>query len=137
MERTYSTTEAQSLYYDDLKRQRGQRGRLLELLFDGLWHSNHECAEVGGVSYNDSIFALRQVGWVIESRRIKGGVWEFRLAGKADPPVGHKPLTTPQRVVVGHVLHVISETLGDLALVRVSKNLPGWMQCDPKDITTS
>ena len=137
MERTYTITEAQALYYEDLARQRGQRGRLLELLLDGAWHTNHECSEIGGVSHNDSFFSLRQAGWLIESRRIEGGTWQFRLAGKADPPVGHKPLTRPQRVVVGHVLHVISETLGDLALVRVSKNLPAWMKCEPKEIESA
>ena len=92
-------TEAQARYYDDLKRLRGQRGRLLELLLDGDWHSNHQCASVGGLSFNDSIFAFRQEGWRIESRHVRGGRWEFRLTGKAAPPDGHKPMTHPQRLV--------------------------------------
>ena len=55
-------TEAQMGYYDDLARLRGKRGDLLELLFDGKHHPNYQLAEVGGLSFNCSIAALRREG---------------------------------------------------------------------------
>jgi hypothetical protein len=105
-------TEAQALYYDYLKRLRGQRGTLLELLLDGEWHSNHKCASVGGLSFNDSIFAFRQEGWQIESRHVRGGRWEFRLLGKSAPTDGHKPMTRPQRLVATTYMTAIQQALG-------------------------
>ncbi len=134
MEKTYDLTEAQALYYDDLKRLRGQRGKLFELFLDGRWHSNHECAKVGGFSYNDSIFAFRQEGWLIESRRVKGGHWKFRLVGRAEQPTGHKPMTRPQKVVASHYMYVITELLGDDAAWVVWCGVPDWMQAPPRAI---
>jgi hypothetical protein len=120
-------------YYDDLRRLRGQRGRLLELLLDGEWHRNHDCAEVGGLSFNDSIFAFRQQGWIIESRKLRGGIWEFRLTGKGDPPEGHKAMSRPQRYVAAHYLYVIKDKLGETAMKKVLENLPNWMHAAPHD----
>jgi hypothetical protein len=137
MEKTYELTEAQALYYDDLKRLRGQRGALLELLLDGAWHANHECARVGGLSFNDSIFAFRQEGWIIESRHVRKGLWKFRLLGKAEPPVGHKPMTRPQRAVAGHVMYVIEKELGDAAVVTVQAALPKWMRTEARALPES
>ena len=132
MEKTYELTEAQALYYDDLKRLRGQRGALLELLLDGKWHANHECASIGGLSFNDSIFAFRQEGWIIESRHVRHGLWKFRLLGKAEPPSGHKPMTAPQRVVAGHFMHVITKELGDAAADALYQALPKWMRTEAR-----
>jgi hypothetical protein len=120
-------TEAQARYYDDLKRLRGRRGALLDLLLDGQWHPNHECADIGGLSFNDSIYALRKEGWQIESRSIRGGLWEFRLLGKSDPPTGHQPMTRPQRKVAGAYAHAIRERLGADAYLDVLTALPDWM----------
>ena len=127
-------TNAQLLYYQDLSRLRGQRGRLMELLLDGEWHPNHQLARVGGLSFNDSIFALRQEGWQIESRHRKGGTWEFRLTGKGEPPSGHKPMSRPQVVIAGHYMHVITATLGMSATRCIRNALPEWMRADPKPI---
>jgi hypothetical protein len=121
-------TEAQALYYDDLKRLRGQRGRLLELLLDGEWHPNHKCASIGGLSFNDSIFAFRQEGWQIESRHVRGGHWEFRLIGKAAPADDHKPMTRPQRLVATTYMTAIQETLGSEAAASVNLLIPDWLR---------
>lgn len=137
MSESQPLTEAQLRYYDDLKRLKGRRGLLLELLLDGRWHPNHECAAVGGLSFNDSIFTFRKEGWVIESRHVRGGIWEFRLAGKADPPQGHKPMSRPQRLVAGHYMHVISQQLGLSASLKVRRAVPEWMHCDPKEATST
>lgn len=137
MERTYDLTEAQARYQDDLKRLRGRRGLLLDLLLDGEWHRNHECAEVGGLSFNDSIFAFRNEGWIIESRHVRGGVWEFRLVGMSQKPTGHKPMTRPQKVVAGHYMYVITELLGGEAALAVWDAVPEWMQVPPKAISES
>jgi len=133
MERQLS--EAQLRYYDDLSRLRGRRGFLMELLLDGEWHPNHELAEIGGLSFNDSIFAFRKEGWVIESRHRKGGTWEFRLTGKSDPPTGHKTLSRPQAVVAGHYMHVINKALGWRAARQVHALLPEWMQAEAREWT--
>ena len=125
-------TEAQARYYDDLKRLRGQRGRLLELLLDGKWHSNEECASIGGLSFNDSIFAFRQEGWQIESRHVRGGRWEFRLLGKVAPRDGHKPMTRPQRFVATTYITAIQQTLGSEARDAVLKATPAWMHPAPQ-----
>jgi hypothetical protein len=125
-------TEAQARYYEDLSRLRGQRGKLMELLLDGKWHPNYECAEAGGLSFNDSIFAFRQEGWIIESRYEKGGVWEFRLVGKGEPRTGHKPMSRPQRVVAGHYMHAITESFGEDAASEIRAALPTWMRSDAK-----
>lgn len=131
-EKKYELTEAQALYYDDLKRQKGQRALLFELLQDGKWHPNYECARVGGLSFNDSIFAFRQEGWIIESRRVRAGVWKYRLLGKEEPPTGHKPMTRPQRVVAGHYMHVVATELGDEAAFIIRDALPEWMRAEAR-----
>jgi hypothetical protein len=125
-------TEAQARYHDDLKRLRGQRGRLLELLLDGKWHPNHECASVGGLSFNDSIFAFRQEGWQIESRHVRGGHWEFRLLGKTAPGDGHKPMTRPQRLVATTYVTAVQEILGSEAREAVLTATPTWMHAVPQ-----
>jgi hypothetical protein len=127
-------TDAQARYYDDLARLRGQRGKLLELLIDEEWHPNYQCAEVGGLSFNDSIFAFRKEGWVIESRPRRGGVWEFRLTGKGDLPEGHKPMSRPQVVVAGHYMHVITDKLGTSTAAQIRTALPEWMQTDARPL---
>ena len=126
-------SEAQAFYYADLARLRGRRGALLELLLDGCWHPNHECAEVGGLSFNDSILAFRKEGWLIESRHVQRGRWEFRLVGKGEPPAGHKPMSRPQALVAQHYMHVITTKLGAHTAARIREALPGWMQANPRE----
>ena len=126
-------TEAQILYHGDLARLRGQRGALLELLIDERWHPNYECAEVGGLSFQCSIYAFRKEGWIIESRPKRKGVWEYRLTGKGDPSP-HRPMSEPQVLVAGHYMHVIQTELGRSAAKKVRQALPEWMRSDPKPV---
>ena len=122
--------EAQARYYEDLNRQRGQKGLLLELLLDGKWHENRECASVGGLSFNDSLFSLRQEGWLIESRHVRRGTWELRLLGKAEPREGHKPLTRPQRVVANAYADAVCSTLGHEAFDQMVSQVPEWARVE-------
>ena len=123
-------SEAQMCYYDDLARLRGKRGDLLELLLDELWHPNYRLAEVGGLSFNCSIAALRREGWLIESRPKSHGVWEYRLVGKGDPPP--PKMSRPQAVISEHYVDAIRRTLGGDALSVVKKELPEWMRTTPR-----
>jgi hypothetical protein len=119
-------SEAQALYYHDLARLRGQRGALMELLIDGQWHPNHECSEVGGLSFQCSIYAFRREGWIIESRWKKAGLWEYRLTGKGDPPP--QRMSRAQRTVAARYSRAIEDEAGDEILAAVNDSLPAWMQ---------
>ena len=124
---TKPLTDAQILYHGDLARLRGQRGALLELLTDEEWHPNYECAGVGGLSFQCSIYAFRREGWIIESRPKKGGIWEYRLVGKGDPPP-HPAMSRPQRLIAGHYLYVIETEIGSEAASKVQNAVPEWMR---------
>jgi hypothetical protein len=123
-------TEAQLLHYDDLTRRGGRRADLLTLLLDKQWHTNGECLQVGGLSFNDSIYSFRQDQWDIESRRIRGGIWEFRLRGKTKEVAGHKPMTRPQGVVAKEYVNAISELYGAHAVARITAHLDQWLRVD-------
>jgi hypothetical protein len=124
---TTTLTEAQSLYYSDLSRQRGRRGLLMELLSDGKFHPNFECATVGGVSYQCSLYTFRQKGWVIESRKDKGGVWSYRLAGK-DEQIRERKLNAPQREVAKAYVGAVVKTMGQAASEKMIAALPVWLR---------
>lgn len=55
---------------------------LLELLSDGEWHSNGECAEYAGFRYGGRKFELERDGYIIDKRHVKGGRWDYRLSGR-------------------------------------------------------
>jgi hypothetical protein len=80
------------------------------------------------VSFNDSIFSLRQEGWLIESRHVLGGTWELRLIGRTTPPEGHKPMTRPQKVVAREYAKAIAAVAGTDTLASVREALPEWMR---------
>jgi hypothetical protein len=124
-------TEAQMRYYEDLKRLRGKRGQLLDLLLDNKWHDNDELAAVGGISFQSAIYAFRQEGWVIESAPVCGGTWKYRLTGKQGPRTEHAPMTRPQRLVAGEYAAAIKEVAGTEAALEVIASLPRWMQVEP------
>jgi hypothetical protein len=128
-----SLTEAQALNDDDPKRQDGRRSDLLEFLMDGKWHINHDCAAVGGLSFNDSFLSLRQAGWIIESRRVKGGIWEFRLTGKNEEPSEDRPMTRPQQLIASSYAAAIREQLDDVAAAKVTAALPEWLRLPPEE----
>jgi hypothetical protein len=83
--RTDSLTEAQKNYHNDRPRLRTRKAALLDLLGDREWHPNYELMKVGGLSFNSYLYQLRNEGWQIESRRIRGGVREQRLIGRGNP----------------------------------------------------
>jgi hypothetical protein len=82
------------------------------------------------LSFNDSIYAFRKEGWIIESRKRRGGIWQFRLTGKGEPPEGHKSMSRPQELVAAHYAHIISRNLGVGAFRTVRDSLPDWMRED-------
>ena len=125
--------EAQQNYYEDLNRQRGQKGLLLELLLDGKWHENGQCASVGGLSFNDSLFCLRNEGWEIESRHVRRGTWELRLLGKSKPREGHKRMTRPQKVIAKHYFEAARSTLDQDVFETMIAQVPGWARIDRPD----
>jgi hypothetical protein len=121
-------TEAQALYYRDLARLRGQRGALMELLIDGQWHPNHECSEVGGLSFQCSIYAFRREGWIIESRWKLAGLWEYRLTGRGEPPP--QKMSRAQRTIAQRYSRAIKDAAGSEVLAAVSQRLPTWVQVE-------
>lgn len=123
--------EARTRYYEDLRRLRGRRGLLLDLLIDGEWHSNTECAAIGGLSFNHSIYVFRREGWRIESQRKEGGAWEFRLLGKAVPPRSRKHMSRPQRAVAGAYTKAIRSGFGPDRVAEITRLVPDWMRLDP------
>lgn len=123
-------TEARARYYEDLKQLRGRRGLLLDLLIDGEWHRNTECASIGGLSFNHSLYSFRREGWLIESRRREGGVWEFRLLGKADRPPNREEMSRPQRAVAGAYTNAIRSALGPERMVEITRLVPAGMRLD-------
>ena len=60
-----------------LKELGSNRSRLLDLLSDGEWHSQHECVEAGGLRYGARIKELREQGHRIETRDLPGSPRRF------------------------------------------------------------
>jgi hypothetical protein len=125
---TQSLTEAQRNYRHDEKRIRSRKAALLDLLLDRKWHPNWRCAEVGGLSFNSYLYQLRQAGWEIESRHVRGGVWEQRLIGKRDTPsLSRDGLSRPQRRVVDDLTLAVRKVYGDDGLERIREVLSPWL----------
>lgn len=57
---------------------------LLALLSDRRWHTNSECAEHAGYRYSARKADLESEGYIIDKRHVKGGRWDYRLAGRRD-----------------------------------------------------
>lgn len=120
-------TEAQLNFDSDRQRIRGRRRALLDLLWDGRWHPNYECAQVGGVSFHCSLYTLRLEGWEIESRHVTGGVWEYRLIGRSSPRSAPQSLTRPQLRVARELVTAIRKSFGDAGTERVKDNSAPWL----------
>ena len=120
-------TEAQARYWEDEARQRGKRGELLELLLDGEWYPNHECADIT-LCFHSVIYALRREGWLIESRHKHGGTWEYRVVGKTEPPPATQRMSSAQRRIARAYEDAIGDHLGDDALKKVLARIPEWMR---------
>ena len=120
-------TAAQLNFDSDRKRIRGGRRALLDLLRDGRWYANYECARVGGVSFHCSLYELRQEGWEIESRHVEGGVWEYRLVGRGAPRSERRTLTRPQTRVARELVTAVKKVFGDVGAERVRENAAPWL----------
>jgi hypothetical protein len=120
-------TAAQLNFDRDRKRIRGRRRALLDLLWDGRWYANYECARAGGVSFHCSIYTLRREGWAIESRYVSGGVWEYRLTGRGAPRDARRSLTRPQTRVARELMHAVRSEYGEDGMVRVRERLAPWL----------
>src|SRR5438094_2118506 len=105
-------TEAQMNYHSDRPRLRTRKRILLDLLSDGDWHPNYELVKVGGLSFNSYLYQLRNAGWQIQSRRIRGGVWEQRLIGKGNPR-RREGLSRPQHQVLNECAIAVRKLYGE------------------------
>lgn len=61
----------------DRRRLEGQNAAILEILRAGI-ATNTELARVS-LKYTARISDIRAAGYEIEARRVKGGLWEYRL----------------------------------------------------------
>ena len=120
-------TEAQARYWEDEARQRGKRGELLELLLNGQWHPNYDCAAIT-LCFHSVIYALRREGWLIESRHKHGGTWEYRVVGKTEPPPATQRMSTSQRRIARVYTEAITEQLGEEWLDQLLPWIPEWMR---------
>lgn len=116
----------------ELERLAGNTDELDRLLSDGRWHPAPECSEAGGARFGGRIFDLRHgVGGrpkrIIEGRRVKGGLWEYRrnLEKESAPTVNRDSFrpaevdsTPPPRGVQegGTSKHVVRENNGQALL---------------------
>jgi hypothetical protein len=119
-------TEAQKNYQNDRARLRTRKMALLDLLQDGKWHPNYELLRVGGLSFNSYLYQLRNAGWQVESRRIRGGVWEQRLIGKGNP----RPcqgLSQPQQRVMDEISVAVRKIYGEDGWRRIRHLLSPWL----------
>jgi hypothetical protein len=124
-------TEAQKNYPTDQKRIRTQKAALLDLLQDRKWHPNYQLAEVGGLSFNSYLYHLRLDGWVIESRPVRGGVWEQKLVGRGNPPP-RQELSRPQQRVLDDFALAVQKVYGAQGLERVRGQLSPWLNSAPQ-----
>ncbi len=123
-EQTSELTEAQRNYPRDRKRIKTRKAALFALLRDRKWHTNYECQKVAGVSWHCHVYSLRKEGWIIESRPIRGGVWEYRLNAATSAPAQKEPtLSGPQRDVALAFLHAIKNEWGEDGLDRLLQTL--------------
>jgi hypothetical protein len=123
---TDSLTEAQKDYHGDRSRRRTRKAALLNLLRDGQWHPNYELAKVGGLSFNSYLYQLRNAGWQIEPRRIRGGVWEQRLIGSGDPRRRER-LSRPQQQVADEFAIAVRKVYGEEGWKRVYREFSPWL----------
>jgi hypothetical protein len=119
-------TEAQQNYHSDRSRLRTRKIALFNLLRDGRWHPNYELVKVGGLSFNSYLYQLRNAGWQIESRRVRGGVWEQRLTGRGSPRP-RDGLSRPQLQVVGELEVAAHKVYGEEGWRRICRELSPWL----------
>ena len=71
-----------------------QESKLLEFLKDGLWHETpailanvYGNGHLGIARIGARCFGLKQKGYRIESKKINGSVWGYRLVREVLPPI--------------------------------------------------
>jgi hypothetical protein len=119
-------TEAQKNYHNDRTRLQTRKAGLLDLLRDGEWHPNYELMRVGGLSFNSYLYQLRNAGWQIESRRIRGGVWEQRLTGRGGPRQ-RDGLSRPQQQVADELAVAVQKVYGEEGWKRICREFSPWL----------
>src|SRR5437588_12014862 len=112
-------TSPDDAFHRDRVRRLTKKQALYDLLSDHEWHANYRCAEVGGVSFQGSIYKLRNEGWRIESRHSRGGIWEYRLTGRAEPGDRSPSLSGPQSKVAHGLLDGVQKVFGKDGVARV------------------
>ncbi|MDX6590848.1 MAG: hypothetical protein QOJ13_44 [Gaiellales bacterium] len=115
--------EPDSIPETELRRWRSNRAALRELLSDRQWHKNYELAEAGGLSFHGSLYALRQQGWLIETRYILPGLWEYRLTGRGEPRA--KPKMSEREARIARLyLSAAEAAFGSEAARQLQEMLP-------------
>ena len=66
----------------EIDRLNRNEARCLDLLSDGLWHSNMDLVYVGGIRAIGRLHALKAKGYEIAKRHVEGGRWDYRLVVK-------------------------------------------------------
>jgi hypothetical protein len=106
-------------------RIRGRLRKLLDLLWDRGWHTNTECVAHAGHSFGGYLNRLRRHGWLIESRRVRGGLWEYRLTGKG-PPLPPR-LSAAQKKTAWMFVGVFGSRVTPTEFDGAVKELPDWL----------
>ncbi len=55
--------------------------KILDLLLDGKWHDTAELNRIA-FRYGARLFELRRKGYQLETRRVREGLWAWRLKSK-------------------------------------------------------
>jgi hypothetical protein len=125
--KTSELTAAQKTHASVRKRIQTRQDVLLRLLSDGHWHPNYECSETAGVSWHCYLYSLRKIGWIIQSRRVKGGVWEYMLLGRGRQTQAPAALSGPQQRVLTEVATAIRKIYGEQGVQQVAQRLSPWL----------
>ena len=70
-----------SMPVEDVERLTSAKERVQRFMADGQWHTASEIREVGGSEGLRRLRELRQDGHVIDKRKVKGGLYEYRVCG--------------------------------------------------------
>lgn len=92
-----------------------------------MWFGEATVEASGEGSFHGAIYRLRRAGWIIQSRHIQHGQWDYRLTGKTDPPTTDRHMNqTEQRIAVAYTT-AIRHAFGAPSLEDVLAHLPEWI----------
>lgn len=111
---------------EDFGRLKNNLQRVLWLLAGGEWCSANELREVGGSEWGRRLRTLREprFGMTVESRRISGGAWAYRLdLDTLDPTVYHDIMSgnfspikrNPKPDVLGTIQEILDDDISTQA----------------------